>query len=204
MKKIYYLNCVFTAAVLVSCSSTDSLTEPAPNVLGLTMTKEAECEDHNYVREVNPATSEARQRTDEETEYEYVEPVESVVLTYVEGDSLKYKHNAIRLGCGSSVWLSAYYDSDAKRIMVVENGVYNNMMDCMCHYSPEGNIGKLESGKYTIALYTDIQIIDYEGPVEYIPRPVEQLKPYFEKEINFKKGMSIEITKEELHKKSYE
>lgn len=56
-------------------------------------------EDHNYVREVNPATSEARQRTDEETENEYVEPVESVVLTYVEGDSLKYKHNAIRLGC---------------------------------------------------------------------------------------------------------
>ena len=40
MKKIYYLNCVFTAAVLASCSSTDSLTEPAPNVLGLTMTKE--------------------------------------------------------------------------------------------------------------------------------------------------------------------
>ena len=200
MKKTYYLICVFTAAVLASCSSTDSLTEPAPNVLGLTMTKEAKCEDHNYVREVNPATSDARQRTDEETEYEYVEPVESVVLTYVEGDSLKYKHNAIRLGCGSSVWLSAYYDSDAKRIMVVENGVYNNMMDCLCHYSPEGNIGKLEPGKYTIALYTDIQLVNGK----YSPRPIEQLKPYFEKEINFKKGMHIEITEEELSPQKYE
>ena len=78
------------------------------------------------------------------------------------------------------------------------------MVDCVCHYSPEGNIGKLEPGKYTVAIYRDMQIIDYEGPVEYIPRPVEQLKPYFEKEINFKKGMSIEITKEELYSKRYE
>lgn len=209
MKKIYYLICVLAVATLASCSSTDSLTEqekPAPNVLELelNMTKDAECEDHNYVREVIPATSEARQRTDEATEYEYEEPVESVVLTYVEGDSLKYKHNALVLECLSTVWLRAYYDPDAKRIMIVENSVENNMVDCVCHYSPEGNIGKLEPGKYTVAIYRDMQIIDYEGPVEYIPRPVEQLKPYFEKEINFKKGMSIEITKEELYSKRYE
>lgn len=200
MNKIYYLICVFSVAILASCSSTDTLTEqenPVPNVLNLRMTKDVTCEDHNYVRETIPTTSESRKRTDETTEYEYVEPVKSIELTYVDGDSLKYVHKALQLECGSAVWLSVNYDSNAKRIMIVENGINDNMADCMCHYSPEGNIGKLETGKYTIAIYRDIQTNSYDN---YSPKPIEELKAYFEKEINFKKGMHVVITEEELNK----
>lgn len=181
-------------ALLSSCSSTDSVTDPeAPINLKLEarLVRKPECKNDAFVREASPETNESRKRADGEGEYEFVQPVESIAFSYVEGDSLNVLHNNFYASCGTGFSTDVIFERETKTIHFVE---IHNMEDlwakCMCVYDINSNIGKLESGKYKVIVHRYWE--DKSHP--WMPSPdymTNDLNKIFETEIDFKQGLEV-------------
>ena len=180
-------------ALLSSCSSTDSVTDPeAPINLKLEarLVRKPECKNDAFVREASPETNESRKRTDGEGEYEFVQPVESIAFSYVEGDSLNVLHNNFYASCGTGFSTDVIFERETKTIHFVEIHNVDLEADCMCVYDINSNIGKLEPGKYKVIVHRYWE--DKSHP--WMPSPdymTNDLNKIFETEIDFKRGLEV-------------
>ena len=180
-------------ALLSSCSSTDSVIDPeAPINLKLEarLVRKPECKNDAFVREASPETNESRKRTDGEGEYEFVQPVESIAFSYVEGDSLNVLHNNFYASCGTRFSTGLIFERETKTIHFVEIRNVDLEWDCMCVYDINSNIGKLEPGKYKVIVHSYWENKSHP----WMPSPdykANDLNKIFETEIDFKQGLEV-------------
>lgn len=180
-------------ALLSSCSSTDSVTDPeAPINLNLEarLVKTPECKNDAFVREASSETNESRKRADGEGEYEFVQPVESIAFSYVEGDSLNVLHNNFYASCGTRFSTDVIFERETKTIHFVEIRNEDLVWKCMCVYDINSNIGKLEPGKYKVLVHRYME--DMSRP--WMPSPdylANDFNKIFETEIDFKQGLEV-------------
>ena len=141
-------------ALLTSCSSTDSVTDPeAPINLESRLVNIPVCKNDQYVREVSPQVGEVTTRTDVGTTYEFVAPVETYNFKYVEGDTLKYLHKDFSSNCASDFDVKVVFDSENQTIYIVELDKRDVSAKCLCYYDLESNMGKLVPGEYNVRVY---------------------------------------------------
>ena len=181
-------------ALLTSCSSTDSVTDPeAPINLNLEarLVRKPECKNDAFVREASPETNESRKRTDGEGEYEFVQPVESFSFSYVDGDSLKIQHNNLSASCGINIRTDVWYEKETNTIRFVETFEYEDLyLKCNCIYDVDSNIGKLVPGKYKVAVHRTWR----KTSEPWMPSPdyaANDLNTIYETEIDFKQGLNV-------------
>ncbi len=181
-------------ALLTSCSSTDSVTDPeAPINLKLEarLVRKPECKNDAFVREASPETNESRKRTDGEGEYEFVQPVESFSFSYVDGDSLKIQHKNLSASCGINIRTDVWYEKETNTIRFVETFEYEDLyLKCNCIYDVDSNIGKLVPGKYKVLVHRYKK--DMSRP--WMPSPdylANDFNKIFETEIDFKQGLEV-------------
>lgn len=180
-------------ALLSSCSSTDSVTDPeAPINLKLEarLVRKPECKNDAFVREASPETNESRKRTDGEGEYEFVQPVESIAFSYVEGDSLNVLHNNFYASCGTGFSTGLIFERETKTIHFVEIRNEDLVAKCMCVYDINSNIGKLEPGKYKVIVhsYWENKSHPWMPSPDYLANDFNKI---FETEIDFKQGLEV-------------
>ena len=176
-------------ALLTSCSSTDSVTNPeAPVKLEARLVRKPECKNDAFVREASSETNESRKRTDGEGEYEFVQPVESFSFSYVDGDSLKIQHNNLSEICGTNIRAHVLFEKETNTIRFVETfELGENFSKCKCIYDVDSNVGKLVPGKYKVLVRRVSRIMSEP----WMPSPIDDLPPIFETEIEFKQGLNV-------------
>ena len=180
-------------ALLTSCSSTDSVTDPeAPINLNLEarLVRKPECKNDAFVREASPETNESRKRTDGEGEYEFVQPVQSINFSYVDGDSLKIQHNDFYISCGTMFRTDVLFEKETNTIHFVEIFNADMFVKCMCVYDLDSNIGKLEPGKYKVIVHRYWE----DRSEHWMPSPdymINDLNKIFETEIDLKEGLNV-------------
>jgi len=180
-------------ALLSSCSSTDSVTDPETPInlkLEARLVKTPECKNDAFVREASPETNESRKRTDGEGEYEFVQPVESIAFSYVEGDSLNVLHNNFYASCGTRFSTGLIFERETKTIHFVEIRNVDLEWKCMCVYDINSNIGKLEPGKYKVIVhsYWENKSHPWMPSPDYLANDFNKI---FETEIDFKQGLKV-------------
>jgi hypothetical protein len=148
------------------------------------------CKNDAFVREVPSETNESRKRVDGEGEYEFVQPVESINFSYVEGDSLNIQHNDFYISCGTMFRTDVLFEKETNTIHFVEIFNVDMVADCMCVYDLDSNVGKLEPGKYKVLVHRYME--DMSRP--WMPSPdykANDLNKIFETEIDFKQGLEV-------------
>ncbi|MBP5478085.1 MAG: hypothetical protein J6Y15_01810, partial [Bacteroidaceae bacterium] len=167
--------------------------QPSTPKLEARLVNTPECKNASFVREVSPATNEARKRTEGDTEYEFVSPVDSIVLSYLDNGSMKYLHINSSASCESEFKVVALYNTETNTIEIAEVNK-DGGTNCFCYYDVESTIDNLSSGKYRVRIHKfwDSPMSSFMLPditTDFLADETSNL--ILETEIEFKDGMNV-------------